>query len=116
VSSFYDRVYALIGEVPPGQVVTYGQVALLLGAPRAARAVGYALHFMPEGCGAPWWRVVNARGAISLRGRGAAADLQRRLLEREGVEFDSEGRLDLHARRWWPPPATGRPCASARET
>lgn len=100
--SFYQLVYDLVRRTPRGKVVTYGQVAVLLGAPAAARAVGYALHFLPDGSDVPWWRVVNARGGISLKGRGSAADFQRHLLEGEGVRFDREDRIDLPAFRWWP--------------
>ena len=88
--------------MPAGRVVTYGQVALELGSPAAARAVGYALHFLAPNSGVPWWRVVNVRGAISLKGRGAGADLQRQLLEDEGIAFDGTDRMDLHRYRWWP--------------
>ena len=100
--SFYDLVYDFVRQTPRGKVVTYGQVAVLLGAPAAARAVGYALHFLPERSDVPWWRVVNARGGISLKGRGSAADFQRHLLESEGVRFDREDRIDLGLFRWWP--------------
>lgn len=99
--SYYLRVYEKVREVPPGRVVTYGQIALALGSPAAARATGYALHNLPEGSDVPWWRVINTRGAISLKGRGMQADLQRELLEREGVSFDRDGRTDLRAYRWW---------------
>lgn len=102
VPSYYLRVYEVVRRVPRGRVVTYGQVALILGSPAAARATGYALHFLPEGSDVPWWRVVNASGGISLKGRGSAADFQRHLLEREGVAFDAEGKLDLRVYRWWP--------------
>ncbi len=98
--TFYDRVYAFVRAVPPGRVVTYGQVALELGSPAAARAVGYALHHLPGNSDVPWWRVVNAAGGISLRGRGEAAELQRRELEREGVAFGPADRLDLRRYRW----------------
>lgn len=100
--SYYLRVWDKVREVPRGYVVTYGQVALMLGAPMAARATGYALHNLPADTDVPWWRVVNARGGISLRGRGANADLQRALLEHEGVVFDREEHLDLRVYRWWP--------------
>lgn len=100
-TTFYDGVFAFIRQVPPGRVVTYGQVALELGAPAAARAVGYALSSGGGGGDVPWWRVVNASGGISLKGRGASADLQRELLEAEGVRFD-EDRINLHEFRWWP--------------
>jgi methylated-DNA-protein-cysteine methyltransferase-like protein len=100
--TFYEQAYAFIRRVPPGRVVTYGQVALELGAPAAARAVGYALYFLPDGSAVPWWRVINARGAITLKGRGASADLQRELLEREGITFRPDGTCDLRVYRWWP--------------
>ncbi len=101
--SFYERVYELVRAVPRGRVITYGHVALALGSPMAARAVGYALSSLPgDRDDVPWWRVINARGAISLKGRGAGADLQQALLEREGVVFDAEGRTDLRRYRWWP--------------
>ncbi len=100
--NFYERVWAFVGLVPRARVVTYGQVALELGAPAAARAVGYALRVLPADTDVPWWRVINAKGAISLRGRGPQADLQRSLLEHEGVRFGADGTTDLHAYRWWP--------------
>jgi len=100
--TFYDRVYELVRQVPSGRVITYGHVALLLGAPAAARAVGYALHSLPAANDVPWWRVINVRGAISLKGRGAQADLQRALLEGEGVRFGPDDRCELERYRWWP--------------
>ena len=97
---FYECVYALVRQVPPGKVVTYGQVAALLGQPRAARAVGYALRFLPAGTDVPWHRVINHRGQISLRTPPESPLLQRLLLEEEGVVFDAEGRVDLGVYRW----------------
>ena len=94
---FDDAVYALVRRVPPGRVVTYGQVAALLGAPRAARAVGQALHRCPPGV--PWHRVVNRRGGISKRPNASSMLSQRLLLLREGVRF-GQGRVDL-ARYGW---------------
>ena len=108
--TFYDRVYAFVREVPRGSVVTYGQVALELGAPSAARAVGYALHFLPKASeqDVPWWRVINASGAISFKGRGPEADRQRSMLEQEGIVFDAAGHTDLRGFRWWPPATLDR--------
>jgi len=97
---FYERVYVLVRQVPPGNVVTYGQVAALLGSPRAARAVGYALRFLPAGTDVPWHRVINHRGQISLRTPIESPLTQRLLLEEEGVVFDAEGRVDLSIYRW----------------
>ncbi len=103
--SFYDQVYDLVRRVPPGSIVTYGQIAVLLGSPAAARAVGYALSYLPSSehsADVPWWRVINARGEISLKGRSASAELQRQLLESEGIVFSKEGRTRLSDYRWWP--------------
>ena len=97
---FYERVYALVRQVPPGKVVTYGQVAALLGNPRAARAVGYALRFLPAGTEVPWHRVINHHGQISLRTPIENPLVQRLLLEEEGVVFDAEGRVALAIYRW----------------
>lgn len=100
--TFYEQVYDFVRAIPRGRVVTYGQVALELGSPAAARAVGYALYGLSSTTDIPWWRVVNASGGISLRSRGAAADIQRRRLEAEGIRFNLEGTLALREYRWFP--------------
>ena len=91
--SLADRITALIAAVPRGSVVTYGQVAAEAGNPRAARLVVWVLNSRAHVAGLPWHRVVNARGGISLQGEGG--NVQRALLEAEGVEFDAAGRIDL---------------------
>ena len=102
---FFVHVYRLVAQVPKGKVVTYGQVAALLGAPRAARAVGTALRYLPQPltCTVPWQRVINAAGGISLRGDVLRAEEQRWLLEGEGVEFDRHGKVNLKKYRWLGP-------------
>jgi methylated-DNA-protein-cysteine methyltransferase-like protein len=100
--NFYQRVYALVRQVPPGKVVTYGQVAALLGSPRAARAVGYALRYVPAGNDVPWHRVLNYRGGISPRYPAESPIIQRLLLEAEGVSFDAQDCVDLSYYRWHP--------------
>ena len=97
---FYEQVYNVVRQVPAGTVVTYGQVAALLGQPRAARAVGYALRFLPAGTDVPWHRVINHQGQISLRSPADSPLLQRLLLEEEGIVFDAAGRVDLAVYRW----------------
>ena len=101
VPKFARGVYALVKEVPRGKVVTYGQVAAILGHPRAARAVGTALSHLPRALArlVPWQRVVNASGGISIRGDVLRPDLQRQLLELEGIEL-RRGRIDLKRYRW----------------
>ncbi|MEN6478704.1 MAG: methylated-DNA--[protein]-cysteine S-methyltransferase [Anaerolineales bacterium] len=95
---FFERVYALVRQVPAGRVVTYGQVARALGSPGAARTVGWAMRVCPADV--PWHRVVNGQGAVSARGRLVGAAVQRALLEEEGVEFDHRGRIDLAENEW----------------
>ena len=99
-TSRYDLIWATVRRIPRGRVATYGQIAGLAGLDGHARQVGYALHNLPEGSGVPWHRVVNARGEISLRTAGDSHELQRKLLEAEGVAFDARGRLDLAKYRW----------------
>jgi len=97
--NFYEAVYRVVRRIPKGRVMTYGQIATILGAPRAARAVGYAMRACPEGL--PWQRVINARGEIS-GGSVERPIVQRLLLESEGVAFDEHGACDLERLRWAP--------------
>ncbi len=91
---FNRRVYAVVRTVPPGAVTTYGDVATVLGSPRVARHVGFALAALDDP-GVPWHRVINSRGRISFKGDTARGRLQRALLEQEGVAFDEADRVAL---------------------
>jgi methylated-DNA-protein-cysteine methyltransferase-like protein len=94
---FFGRVYRLVTRIPAGQVATYGQIAAMLGSPRAARTVGWAMQ--AAGAGVPCHRVVNAAGALSppeVFGPG----VQRERLEQEGVSFLPSGRIDLKHHLW----------------
>jgi methylated-DNA-protein-cysteine methyltransferase related protein len=102
VSDSYRRIYRVVSRIPRGRVATYGQVASLARLPRQARLVGYALHELPPGSAVPWFRVVNARGTISLRSNGLGHDeLQARMLAREGVRFVA-GAIPLDRFQWRP--------------
>lgn len=96
---FNRRVYAVVRQVPSGWVTTYGDVATVLGSPRVARHVGFALAALGEE-DVPWHRVINSRGHISFKGDVARGGLQRALLRDEDVVFDGEGRVDLRRYRW----------------
>ena len=96
----HSRIHKVVSRIPRGCVATYGQVARLAGLGGQARLVGYAMAALPTGTRAPWQRVVNAQGAISLPGK--SADRQRKLLEEEGVRFDARGRIDLDRFLWTP--------------
>ena len=98
--SFFARVYVLVARIPRGWVVTYGQVARMLGAPRAARIVGWAMHGNPHGSRVPCHRVVQRGGSCSPNFGAGDPGAQRRLLEREGVRFLLDGRVDLRAHQW----------------
>ncbi len=104
-SETYRRIYSVVLKIPRGKVATYGQIAALAGLPRAARQVGYALRVIPENVTLPWHRVVNAQGRISLRlsqWESGCDELQRILLEEEGVIFDTHNKIDLGLFQWRP--------------
>jgi len=104
---FNQKVWALVRQIPPGKVCTYGQVAALVGPPAGmdpksflafgARWVGGAMAACPEDV--PWQRVINAQGKVSLRPGGGGSH-QRDLLEAEGVIFDEHDRVDLKTFAW----------------
>ena len=95
-AGFYRRVYDLAARIPAGKCASYGQLALMLGSPRAARAVGYAMRACKDPA-VPCHRVVRRDGStVPAFGPG----LQRALLEAEGVPFTADGRADLARCRW----------------
>lgn len=98
----YTRIYDVVRRIPRGRVATYGQVAALAGLRGHARQVGYALHALREGTRLPWHRVLNAKGAVSLRPETGGDHLQRLILESEGVVFGAEGTVSLSRFRWRP--------------
>ena len=100
MANFFQRVWDLVRQIPPGRVATYGEIAEILESPRAARTVGWALRALPEGSDVPWHRVINRAGRISTSQHPQGYGEQRRLLEMEGVEFDERGRVDLQAHGW----------------
>jgi len=100
--NFFDRVYAVVRMIPAGKVASYGQIAALLGHPRAARTVGWALNALRDNDidDVPWQRVINSQGRISISRADLGAELQQALLEEEGVEFDPRGYVDLKRFGW----------------
>ena len=98
---FFKRVYAVVRTIPRGKVLTYGQIATLLGSPYMARQVGWAMHGCPKGL--PWQRVVGAGGKILINSQsvGEGPLLQRKLLELEGVRFRGR-RIDMDAHQFIP--------------
>lgn len=100
---FYKRMAHVCRRIPYGRAASYGQIALLCGMPRHARQVGYALRTGLAGDGVPAHRIVNARGILSGAAAFESPDLQKRLLEQEGipVEWTKEGwKVDLRRFGW----------------
>lgn len=94
---FFNEVYRLVAQVPRGSVTSYGQLARLLGNPRAARQVGWAMRNCPDEL--PWQRVVKADGTVA---GGEHAAIRKAMLEAEGIRFLPDGRVDMAACLWRP--------------
>ncbi|MDR2572201.1 MAG: methylated-DNA--[protein]-cysteine S-methyltransferase [Oscillospiraceae bacterium] len=95
MNPFFKQVYEIVERIPYGKVISYGEIARLLGRPRAAREVGRAMRYCPEGL--PWQRVVMADGSIT---GGVFADIRRGILASEEVSFLPDGKVDMKKHRW----------------
>jgi len=95
----FEKIYEVVKSIPKGKVATYGQVAALAGNPRLARVVGYALHVNPAPGVIPCHRVVNREGRVAPAFAFGGEDVQRRLLEAEGIVFEADGTVDLEKYR-----------------
>lgn len=102
--NFYEQVYAVVRRIPRGKVTSYGRIAQMLGQPRAARAVGYALNALKdrddEYADVPWQRVINSQGRISIVNRENSANYQAELLRQEGVVVDENLQVNLDVYLW----------------
>lgn len=98
----YRKIYDVVCRIPEGKVATYGQIAVLAGNPRWARVVGYALHSNPSPGVIPCHRVVNREGKTAAAFAFGGGDIQRLLLEGEGVTFTADGRVDMSSSLWNP--------------
>lgn len=100
--SFNSRVYGIVCQIPEGKVATYGEIAFLAGNWRASRAVGYALHNNPHQGKVPCHRVVFKDGSLAKGFAFGGIDVQRQLLEAEGVLFTPDGRVSMEKCCWNP--------------
>jgi methylated-DNA-protein-cysteine methyltransferase-like protein len=97
---YRERVYKLVRQIPRGRVMTYGQIAIILGQGYTPRTVGFVMHGADE-TNTPWHRVINSQGRCSTGGVVLPADKQQRMLEAEGVKFTG-GKCDLEIFLWRP--------------
>ncbi len=100
-AAYRERVYEIVRLIPTGRVMTYGQIAEILGEGYTPRTVGFVMHAANEET-TPWHRVINSQGACSTGRVILPPDKQQRMLEAEGVVFDARGRCDLGRYRWTP--------------
>lgn len=91
----FEKIYEIVKTIPKGKVATYGQIAFLAGNPHWARVVGYALHNNPDPSTIPCHRVVNREGKVAPGFAFGGSDIQRQLLEAEGIVFEDDGTIDL---------------------
>ncbi len=96
----YKEIYEIVAEIPEGQVATYGQIAWMIGRPRAARVVGCAMKRAPRQLNLPCHRVVNRSGEMAPPHVFGGEDVQRSLLEDEGVVFLENGCIDMEKCQW----------------
>ena len=99
--AYRERVYEIVRRIPVGHVMTYGQIAIILGEGYTARTVGYVMHGA-DSESIPWQRVINSQGKCSTGRLTIPLNLQQELLEAEGVEFNASGKCDLRELQWSP--------------
>ena len=98
--NYRERVYRIVRSIPRGRVMTYGQLAEILGEGYTPRTVGFVMHGSDDKT--PWHRVINAQGGCSTGRIALPSDKQQRMLVAEGVEFNERGRCDLQRYLWIP--------------
>ncbi len=98
---YRERVYEIVKKIPSGRVMTYGQIAEILGEGYTPRTVGYTMH-AADTENVPWQRVINSQGACSTGRMTVPVNLQQQILEDEGVKFNEKGRCDLMIYQWSP--------------
>ena len=113
-NNYRERIYRIVRSIPTGRVMTYGQLAEILGDGYTPRTVGFVMHGSDDKT--PWHRVINAQGGCSTRGLVLPHDKQQRMLEAEGVVFNERGRCDLQTYLWIPDTKKGQLAGSKKAT
>ena len=103
---YRERVFRIVRRIPRGRVMTYGQIAYMLGEGYTPRTVGFVMHGADDRT--PWHRVINSQGRCSTMGIVLPPDKQQRMLENEGVRFDKSGRCNLEKLIWKPRRASAK--------
>lgn len=112
-NDYRERVFRIVRSIPRGRVMTYGQIAEILGEGYTPRTVGFVMHSSNDKT--PWHRVINAQGGCSTRGIVLPHDKQQRMLEAEGVSFNERGRCELQKYLWIPAETEGKRKARAEK-
>ncbi|MCX6826772.1 MAG: MGMT family protein [candidate division Zixibacteria bacterium] len=99
--NFHQRAITIIKKIPRGKVATYGQIATMAGNPIGARQVVRILHSSSEKENLPWHRIVNGKATISLP-KGSGYELQKAILQKEGIIFDKDDAIDFELYLWKP--------------
>jgi len=111
-NDYRERVFRVVRSIPRGRVMTYGQIAEILGEGYTPRTVGFVMHSSNDKT--PWHRVINAQGGCSTRGLVLPHDKQQRMLEAEGVRFSERGRCELQKYLWIPAEPEGKRKAQSK--
>ncbi|MCD9185957.1 MAG: MGMT family protein [Pyrinomonadaceae bacterium] len=99
--TYREKVYEIVRKIPSARVMTYGQIAGILGEGYTARTVGYVMH-AADSENVPWQRVINSQGKCSTDKLLLPHNIQQKILEEEGVIFNDKGKCDLEKYRWFP--------------
>ena len=97
MKSFFNQVYDIVAKIPAGYVTTYGDIAKMLGRPRMARFVGFAMTASADKMDLPWHRVTFADGRLW---DGEWEKVQRNTLKKEGITFTDDGHINVEKHRW----------------
>ena len=97
---FFKRVYEIVALIPAGKVATYGGIARMIGSPGSARIVGWAMRSAPEGLKLPCHRVVRTTGELCPSYVFGDSEIQRSILDAEGITFREDGTIDMERHLW----------------